>query len=160
MKTLWALVGLALCLGGAGLAAQKTAGKLTSDDLVEIQQLYAKYNWSLDSGDAEAYASTFTPDGVFNNNVGHDAIVKFANTFHTGLGAHVHHWNTNLMITPTPDGASGQVYLVLVDFANKPATIATSATYSDELVKTAQGWRFKKRATKGDVAPAPAPPKQ
>jgi hypothetical protein len=24
-------------------------------------------------------------------------------------------------------------------------------------VKTAQGWRFKKRATKGDVAPAPAP---
>jgi hypothetical protein len=72
----------------------------------------------------------------------------------------VHHWNTNLLIRPTADGASGQVYLVLVDFANKPATIATSATYTDELVKTAQGWRFKKRATKGDVAPAPAPPKQ
>ena len=62
------------------------------------------------------------------------------------------------MILPTAEGASGQVYLVLVDFANKPATIATSATYTDELVKTAQGWRFKKRATKGDVAPAPAPP--
>ena len=74
-----------------------------------------------------------------------------------GLGAHVHHWNANLMIQPTADGASGQVYLVLVDFANKPATIATSATYSDELVKTAQGWRFKKRTTKGDVAPPAAP---
>ena len=61
------------------------------------------------------------------------------------------------MILPTADGASGQVYLVLVDFANKPATIATSATYSDELVKTAQGWRFKKRTTKGDVAPPPTP---
>jgi hypothetical protein len=94
---------------------------------------------------------------VFNNNAGHDAIVTFANTFHAGLGAHVHHWNTNLMITPSAGGASGQVYLVLVDFANKPATIATSATYTDELVKTAQGWRFKKRATKGDVAPPPAP---
>jgi len=56
-----------------------------------------------DAGDAEGYASTFTPDGVFNNNVGHDAIVKFANTFHAGLGAHVHHWNTNLMILPTAD---------------------------------------------------------
>jgi hypothetical protein len=62
------------------------------------------------------------------------------------------------MITPTADGATGQVYLVLVDFAGKPPTIATSASYSDELVKTAQGWRFKKRQTKGDTAPA-APPK-
>jgi hypothetical protein len=158
-RKVFALVGIALFCASASawLSAQK---KLTSDDLVEIQQLYAKYNWTLDAGDAEGYASTFTADGVFNNNVGHDAIVKFANTFHAGLGAHVHHWNTNLMILPTAEGASGQVYLVLVDFANKPATIATSATYSDELVKTAQGWRFKKRATKGDVAPAPAPPKQ
>jgi hypothetical protein len=159
MRKLWALVALALCAGAAGLAAQKTGGKLTTDDLVEIQQLYAKYNWSLDSGDAEAYASTFTPDGVFNNNVGHDAIVKFANTFHTGVGSHLKHWNTNLTILPTPEGASGQVYLVLVDFGTKPASIFTSAAYADELVKTAQGWRFKKRATKTDVAP-PAPPKQ
>jgi hypothetical protein len=159
-RRVWTLVALALVCSGTWLAAQKNTGKLTSDDLVEIQQLYATYNWTLDAGDAEGYAATFTPDGVFNNNVGHDAIVKFANTFHAGLGAHVHHWNTNLMILPTAEGASGQVYLVLVDFATKPASIATSATYSDELVKTAQGWRFKKRATKGDVAPAAASPKQ
>ncbi|MGH9140608.1 MAG: nuclear transport factor 2 family protein [Vicinamibacterales bacterium] len=156
-RTLSALLVVALCAATAPLAAQKSTGKLTSDDLVEIQQLYARYNWTLDAGDAEGYASTFTPDGVFNNNVGHDAIVKFANSFHAGLGAHVHHWNTNLLILPTVDGASGQVYLVLVDFATKPATIATSATYTDALVKTAQGWRFKKRATKGDVAPPAAP---
>ena len=144
----------AAVVGGAALTAQ-SGGKLTSDDLVEIQQLYAKYNWTLDAGDSQGYAATFTPDGVFNNNVGHDAIVKFADTFHAGLGAHVKHWNTNLMITPSPTGANGQVYLVLVDYATKPPSIFTSATYSDELVKTAQGWRFKKRATKGDTAPAP-----
>ena len=155
----WAFVAIAVFCGTAWLSAQTSTGKLTSDDLIEIQQLYAKYNWTLDAGDAEGYAATFTPDGVFNNNAGHDAIVKFANTFHAGLGAHVHHWNTNLIILPTAAGASGQVYLVLVDFATKPATIATSATYTDELVKTAQGWRFKKRATKGDVAPPPAAPK-
>src|ERR1019366_8631451 len=155
-KTL-GLVAIVLVAGSAWLGAQAGSKTLTAQDLVDIQQLYARYNWTLDAGDAEGYASTFIPDGVFNNNVGHDAIVKFANTFHTGLGAHVHHWNTNLMILPTPDGASGQVYLVLVDFATKPASIATSATYSDELVRTPQGWRFKKRATKGDVAP-PAKP--
>ena len=143
--------------GTAWMSAQKAGGALTAQDFVDIQQLYAKYNWTLDSGDSEGYASTFTPDGVFNNNVGHDAIVKFADTFHAGLGSHVRHWNTNLMILPTATGASGQVYLVLVDFSVKPATIVTSASYSDELVKTAQGWRFKKRTTKGDVAPAAAP---
>jgi len=157
IRRMLAAAGAALVIGPVWASAQSGAAKsFTAQDFVEIQQLYAKYNWSLDSGDAEAYASTFTPDGVFNTNAGHDAIVKFANTFHAGLGAHVRHWNTNLMITPTADGASGQVYLVLVDFANKPPTIATSASYSDELVKTAQGWRFKKRQTKGDTAPAPA----
>jgi hypothetical protein len=156
-KKLFALVGLAVCFSGALLSAQKPAGKLTTDDLIEIQQLYTKYNWALDSGDSEGYAATFTPDGVFNNNVGHDAIVKFADTFHAGLGSHVKHWNTNLMILPSATGATGQVYLMLIDFGTKPASIATSANYSDELVKTAQGWRFKKRATKGDVAPAPKP---
>ena len=158
MKThILALVGIAMFCVTTEIAAQKSTGKLTTDDLVEIQQLYAKYNWTLDAGDAEGYASTFTPDGVFNNNVGHDAIVKFAEGFHSGVGAHLRHWNTNLMILPTAEGASGQVYLVLVDFATKPASIFTSASYADELVRTAQGWRFKKRATKSDVAPAAAP---
>ena len=153
----WIALLAGLAIGGAGLAAQSGGGKLTSDDLVEIQQLYAKYNWALDSGDSQGYAATFIPDGVFNNNVGHDAIVKFADTFHAGIGSHVKHWNTNLMITPSATGASGQVYLVLVDYATKPPTIFTSATYADELVKTSQGWRFKKRTTKGDSAPAAAP---
>jgi len=152
-----ALFAMIVAAGATLVYAQKAAGALTAQDLVDIQQLYAKYNWTLDAGDAEGYASTFTPDGVFNNNVGHDAIVKFAETFHGGMGARVRHWNTNLMIVPTPEGAHGQVYLVLVDFSTKPATIATSASYSDDLVKTAHGWRFKKRATKGDVAPPPKP---
>jgi hypothetical protein len=157
-KQVLALLGLVLAAATAGVYAQKAAGAaLTAQDFVEIQQLYAKYNWTLDAGDAEGYASTFTSDGAFNNNVGHDAIVKFAETFHGGMGAHVRHWNTNLMIVPTPEGAHGQVYLVLVDFGAKPATIVTSASYSDDLVKTGQGWRFKKRATKGDVAPAAKP---
>jgi hypothetical protein len=153
-----ALLSVAVVCGTTFISAQKSDAKaLTAQDFVDIQQLYTRYNWLLDTGDSEGYASTFTPDGVFNNNVGHEAIVKFATTFHAGLGSHVKHWNTNLMITPTPEGAIGQVYLVLVDFATKPASIATSANYSDELVKTPQGWRFKKRSTKGDVAPAPKP---
>lgn len=144
-------------LGATGWSyAQNAAPKLTADDLTEIDQLYARYNWAIDAGDADGYAATFTADGVFNTHVGHDAIVKFAQTFHAGMGVRVRHWNTNLMVVPTATGAHGQVYLVLVDFSTKPATIAASASYSDELVKTAQGWRFTKRATKGDAA-VPSP---
>src|SRR5262245_16783726 len=154
-RTVWIAVAIAEC--GTALVAQG-GGKLSSDDMVEVQQPYAKANWALDSGDSQGYAGTFTPDGVFNNNVGHDAIVKFADGFHAGMGAHLKHWNTNLMITPSPTGATGQVYLVLVDYSTKPPSIFTSASCSDELVKTPQAWRLKKRATKGDTAP-PAPPK-
>jgi hypothetical protein len=157
MRTVLALVATAVVGTGGWAYTNAAANKLKADDLVEIQQLYAKYNWTIDAGDAEGYASTFTADGVFNNNIGHDAIVKFADGFHAGLGSHVRHWNTNLMIQPTPSGATGQVYLVLVDFATKPPSIVASASYADDLVKTAQGWRFKKRTSKGDVAPPPKP---
>ncbi len=150
---------------GAWIVVQQRSPTVTAQDFVDIQDLYARYNWALDSGDAEGWAATFTPDGVFRivdqgeagNNVGHDAIVKFAKGFSAGLGAHVKHWNTNLMITPTTQGASGRVYLVLVDFGARPASIVTSAAYTDELARTAQGWRFRSRAVKGDVAP-PAKP--
>ena len=158
----WLLAGVALfCVSAARpeSRATGTAGKMATDDLVEIQQLYARYNWLIDSGDCEGWASTFTADGTFNASVGHDAIAKFCTTFRAGLGGHARHWNTNLMILPSTEGATGQVYLVLVDFATKPPSIAASGTYADELVKTAQGWQFKKRRTKADVAPtAPASP--
>src|SRR5262245_46287999 len=101
MRRLTGLMAAGLVAGATLAHAQTSGGKLTSDDLVEIQQLYARYNWTLDAGDSQGYAATFTPDGVFNTNVGHDAIVKFADTFHAGLGSHVRHWNTNLLIQPS-----------------------------------------------------------
>ena len=55
------------------------------------------------------------------------------------------HFNANLVITPTPDGAKGSVYLLLFNARNIPATIVETAIYDDTLVKTPQGWRFKKR---------------
>ena len=137
-------------------AQQKPFGSLNTQDYIDIQQLYARYNDAIDSGDAEAYAATFTPDGVFNTFKGHDAIVGFIQQW-TGKmnGGSRRHWNTNLVITPTPEGASGSVYLMLLDISVKPPIIATTAKYTDTMVKTPQGWRFSHRATKGDPAPKP-----
>jgi hypothetical protein len=75
------------------------------------------------------------------------------------------HWNTNLLITPTPEGAKGAVYLMFVDVGMKPPQITSAGRYEDTLVKTAQGWRFKQRrnfpdppAAASAAAPAPQTP--
>jgi hypothetical protein len=131
---------------------------LSSQDYQEIQQLYARYNVAIDTGDAEAYAATFTPEGTFNTFTGHDALVNFVKTWRERLhGADRRHWNTNLLISGDGKTATGSVYLMLLDVSTKPATIAAVATYTDSLVKTPSGWRFSKRMTHSDATAASAP---
>lgn len=71
---------LSIVMGAlALLATAANAEPMTAQDYFEIQQLYAKYNHAIDSGNADGYADTFTPDGVFNGNAGRDALKKFIN---------------------------------------------------------------------------------
>ena len=120
------------------------------------------------AGDGEAWARTFTPDGVFAGNFkGHDALVGFVNTWRTNPamnGALRRHFSADLVITPTAEGATASVSTLLVDLSTKPVSIANFVTYADVLVKTSDGWRFKSRALKAEgpppaaaAAPAPAP---
>ena len=158
-KTLFTFV-VALMLIAGVVYAQRSGSSLTTQDLVEIQQLYARYNHTLDSGVAEGmgWARTWTADGEFPvaKATGHAALAEFAKGFHAKSPA-LRHWNTNLMITPSPGGASGSVYLLMVDAGGegKPPTIRTAATYVDDLVKTSEGWRFKKRTIVGGTMPEP-----
>jgi hypothetical protein len=153
------LAGAALAMlaavGTRSLAAQSNA--LTPQDLTELQQLYARYNMAIDSGDAEAWAATFTPDGVFNNtNRGHDGLVQFIKDWvEKRDGANRRHWNSNLAFTATPDGAKGACYLMLLNIGVRPVTIALTGIYEDVLVRSPQGWRFKSRIVHADPAPAP-----
>jgi hypothetical protein len=51
----------------------------------EIQRLSARYNVDIDSGDVQAYAATFTADGVFNIFNCHDALVGSIKTWRERL---------------------------------------------------------------------------
>ena len=156
MKKLW-LSALAAGVMFAGTCG--AASPLSAQDYFEIQQLYARYNIAIDNGDAEGWAATFTPDGAFNTLVGHDALVGFVKMWREKLnGASRKHWNNNLQITGNSKEASAYVYLMLVDYSTKPPSITTTGTYTDSLIKTKDGWRFTKRTTKADVAPAPSNP--
>ena len=133
-------------VGFSGTQAQQTKALFTAQDYIDITQLYAAYNNAIDGGYAEKYADLFTPDGAFNDLVGREALVAFVKRRGETTQRH---WNANLTITPTPEGANGTVYLLLVDVAAKPPAIALAASYVDTLVKTSDGWRFKKRHVTG-----------
>jgi hypothetical protein len=130
-------------------AATKAQMALSADDVIAIQQLYAQYNLVLDAGDAQAWADTFLPDGSFGNSVGRAALVEFATNFHASNPGS-RHWNSNLQLTKTAEGASGTVYLMLWNTSVRPATITITGIYNDELVKTSRGWRFKSRVVTPD----------
>lgn len=152
------LLALALVVGltGASTFAQSSAPALTGDDYAEILQLYFKYPIALDSGDAEGYANLFTDDGSFGNRVGRQALIEFVKGRNPST---VRHAPLTPLITPTAEGANGVVLNLFVDVAQSPAVITRVSQYTDTLVKTPQGWRFKTRVNgsadlSGGAAPA------
>jgi actinorhodin biosynthesis protein ActVIA len=153
-RLLAAVVGLMLTGVVSTLVFAQSAAKLTTQDYHDIQQLYARYNLAIDTGDAEGWAGTFTPDGSFGNNKGHDALVQFVKDWREKRdGANRRHLNSNMVLTATSDGAKGAIYLQLLNIGVRPATIATTGIYDDAIVRTPQGWRFKSRNLHADPAP-------
>jgi SnoaL-like domain len=148
-------------LGSVTSGYAQNKGALTPADYIQIQQLYAQYNNAIDSGDAEAFAATFTPDGSFNDLHGHDALVGFVHYWCDKMnGANLRHWNTNLVIDPTAEGATGSVYLMLINIGAQPPVIALAAKYHDQLVNTPDGWRFERRVTTNEGPRPVEAPKQ
>jgi len=150
------IVALAALMAGAGLgwtysraSAAETA--LTTQDYIDIHNLYGTYTRFTDmggAGDGSDYASLFTEDGEFNNAKGRDALRKMIKGFHDRLqknGWSSRHTYTGLVITPTPEGAKGSVYLLTFNVTAKPPFVDHSGVYEDWLVKTGGGWKYKKR---------------
>lgn len=130
---------------------------LTVEDQLAIQQLYAKYNHAIDSGNGEGWAQTFAEDGVFSSATGtftgREQLGGFATGFAQRLKAR--HWTNNLVLEGDAGKATGTCYLVLYRLTpgeQPPASILTTAIYNDELTKGADGqWRFTRRTVTGDA---------
>ncbi len=132
-----------------GTRAATTPSKLTPQDYIEIQQLVASYAYALDTGadNGYMYADLFTPDGVvFNNTTGREKIAALARSQPHGP-EYVRHFLTNVVIQPSPEGATGKQYLVVIDIGEngKPSSIFLGGHYEDVYAKTPNGWRFKSR---------------
>ena len=130
---------------------------LSALDQIEIQQLVWKYAYALDTGadNGYAYADLFTADATFTGMnqgpkgrayKGREALAALARGGKRGP-LYVSHFSTGVVIEPSPEGAKGKVYVVIVDPAegSKPGVITNGGHYEDVYVKTPAGWRFKSR---------------
>jgi len=175
MRNLKALLALGVfLLVLAALHAQQD-GSLTADDYAEIQQLYARYAFAVDSvaANGAAFAGLFTPDGVLIDEsgktyAGREPLMELARTVPAKNPATARHFVWNVKIDPSPAGATGKAYIVVANVAEtgQPAAVIVVGQYWDDLVKTPQGWRIKRRefhkappaAAAGPEAAPPSPP--
>jgi len=141
-----------------GIAVMTAAApKLSSQDYNEIQSLYARYAHAFDKTDPEAYGNVFTPDGEFviGNRVlkGRKEIASLTTAFGPIKNRpKIFHVNSNVLLEPSAEGAKGSAYVVLMDLSKNPA-ITGGGVYEDSIVKTADGWRFKKRVFFAEPGP-------
>ncbi|MGV0794895.1 nuclear transport factor 2 family protein [Mycolicibacterium sp. XJ1819] len=129
---------------------------------VGVRDLLATYQFLADSGKTRELARLFLPDAMFENNtaklVGHDAILDFFERtgeafISTGLIPARHHLSS-VHITPKDDGsAATYACFQLIGVRG----LDHWGTYRDEVVSTADGWRFARRKAKveGHVEDSP-----
>ena len=152
-------VAVALSLGVVMLvsveAQRKNATtKLTPQDYLDIQQLVSHYAYAIDGpGDnGYAFADLFTSDGELVNGQesvkGREALATLARrTKKPEFG--VSQFLMNHLVEPSPEGATGKQYGVVVNVGGEAGGGEFSnigGHYEDVYVKTPQGWRFKRRA--------------
>lgn len=132
---------------------QRGRVSLTALDYAEIQQLYGRYAIGYDTGNGDMYAGVFTPDGTFElpggkTLQGRKQLAELAAAPGSNKGpTNVLHVNSNITIEPSADGATGHAYVMLVNLGagGKASTLTGGGIYRDIFVKTADGWRIKKR---------------
>lgn len=126
---------------------------LDAADKVEILELAARYNHAIDFGDGEAWAGTFTEDGVFNGGpqpvTGHVALAQFVAGFGSQM-AGARHWTNNHVVDGDGDEATHSCYLNLIQTKDGGSSVITGR-YDDRLRKVDGQWRFAER----NVTPDP-----
>ena len=126
---------------------------LGTDDLVAIQQLYARYNTAIDTGDGQTFAHCFVPDGTFDpgNGVqeGREAIAAFAENTHKAMPL-MRHNATNVVADGDGQKATGSAFLIGY-LAGPDHKVIVTGRYHDTLVKTDEGWQFTERNFRPDA---------
>jgi uncharacterized protein (TIGR02246 family) len=131
---------------------------LSVDDRLEIQDLYAAYNYAIDEGRAEDFAACFTADGYLDVALGDpsqgtDALVAFAAGTHQMVPG-LRHSVSNLRVTADGDEVVGQAYILAYRQGAAGFEVLMSGRYLDHLRRVDGAWRFARRVVTPDTPPA------
>ena len=163
MYSLQRLAALPLALIFAGAAACMSVEQseppaavpsdgLTAEDIHEIEELVQGYTRGVDVGPEDA-SWVFAPDAVFEYTAGgvRAETVNGAaelKEFYADLRTRntTRHVLSNLVVEPSPDGATGSVYLTSFNRTDDaPIAVTALGMYEDEYVRTDAGWRIQHR---------------
>jgi hypothetical protein len=157
MRAILALLAAATISGGAVAAHGQPrngneARALASADRAEIIELSAHFDNSLDSEDAAKFVATFVPDGelvgFWGTSKGPEGLRQAHAFMLATFAKDKRHVVTNHEITINGDRATMFCYLTVFD--RKALAVTGTATFTDELVRTPNGWRFARRTLRAD----------
>lgn len=122
-------------------------------DRTKIRELTARYNRCFDDGDAEGFAATFTEDGAMEVAggfvvEGRPALAQMCRSVPYGIV----HVTADALVEVDGDRATQDVTVMVLQRPKpdagpdeRTARLDRSGRYHDELVRTADGWRFSRR---------------
>lgn len=126
--------------------------KLSADDRLDIQELYNKYNYTVDIlRDANAMANYFVAEGAtydhgrYSIYSGRDEIRDFMQGAIDRQQGKWQHWNANLIIDASGDSVVATAHVLTIDSSSGQAQLAYNSLYRDQLEKTDNGWKFRSR---------------
>ena len=130
-------------------------------DRLAIEDLYSRYCWANDGGDADAWAATFLEDGVYE---GLDRTVEGRAAIRELVASRIanranqpiknpQHWTGNLLLDGDGNSAQGRCYYVRFVQSKESGVpkVDTTGWYIDELRKVGGKWGFKKRSAVRDM---------
>ncbi|MFE7243103.1 nuclear transport factor 2 family protein [Streptomyces sp. NPDC057580] len=133
------------------MTAYPGAGAVSAEERAAVEELVARYNWAIDTGDGRGVAACFVEQGVFSGisgrYEGHAELAEFGARF-AAAGREVAplmHWVTNLVLARSPRGLRMRAYVMVVNAPEGAPRIHLWGHYDDQLVQVGGAWRFASR---------------
>lgn len=130
--------------------------RLPVEDRLAIEDLFARYSWALDTGDPDALAETFAPEGKAIEEVFEDPDVWEGREEIRKLGRHYlsspsfpgrqHHISMPVYEPVSDDFCRARAFVFVTECHGEPPYLLRfTGYYSDEIVKRDGEWMFLSR---------------
>ena len=114
-----------------------------TDDLVEIQQVLAKYAVTITQGDVDGLVEVFTPDGTYSAFGSTYTLARFPELVAAAPSGLFMTGTSLIDLVEGSDTATGTQPLCFIEHSKHDMRIGY---YKDTYVRTDAGWRLKTRA--------------